>query len=84
MKLEQGMTYDQDPETGVLTPTGYDIKSNLDTPEVKSEFSYLYKYGMNLIAKGVVDIDTVKSIVKERLIERTGLSPEEFDEWMGF
>ncbi len=78
------MTYDQDPETGALTYTDYDIKANLETPEVKSEFAYLYKYGMSLIAKGVVDIDTVKSIVKKGLIERTGLSPEEFDEWLGY
>lgn len=84
LMIEQGMTYDQDPETGTLTATTYDIKANLEIPEVKSEFAYLYKYGMTLIAKGVVDVDTIKSIVKERLIERTGLTPEKFDEWLGY
>mmetsp|Transcript_5678 Transcript_5678/g.8406 ORF Transcript_5678/g.8406 Transcript_5678/m.8406 type:complete len:204 (+) Transcript_5678:21-632(+) len=84
LMIEQGMTYDQDPDTGALTTTTYDVKANLEIPEVKSEFAYLYKYGMTLIAKGVVDVDTVKSIVTERLIERTGLTPEKFDEWLGY
>jgi len=57
---------------------------NLEIPEVKQEFSYLYKYGMSLVAKGIVDVETIKEIVKGRLIERTGLSPEDFDEWLGF
>ncbi|GFH52882.1 hypothetical protein CTEN210_09358 [Chaetoceros tenuissimus] len=82
--IEQGMTYDQDPDDGRLTPTSFNIKEGLDIPEVKQEFAYLYKYGMSLIAKGVVEVDTVKDIVKERLIERTGLSPEEFDKWLGY
>lgn len=84
LMIEQGMLYDVDPETGVLTPTEFDIKANLDVPEVKSEFGYLYKYGMNLIANGILDVETVKEIVKERLIDRTGLSPEEFDSWLGY
>ena len=84
LMIEQGMTYDQDPETGLLTPTNFDIKSNLDIPEVKNEFGYLYKYGMNLCLAGVLDVDEVKEIVKPRLIERTGLSPEEFDAWLGY
>lgn len=82
--IEQGMLYDQDPDDGSLSPTNFDIKANLEIPEVKQEFAYLYKYGMSLISKGVVDIDTVKEIVKERLIKRTGLTPEEFDAWLGY
>lgn len=45
---------------------------------------YFHKYGMTLIARGVVDIETVKAIVKKGLIERTGLTPEEFDAWLGY
>jgi len=84
LMIEQGMVYDQHPETGILTPTMFDIKSNLDVPEVKTEFSYLYNYGMNLCFAGVLSVDVVKDIVKSRLIERTGLTPEAFDEWLGF
>jgi hypothetical protein len=39
---------------------------------------------MTMIASGLLDIDLVKAIVKERLIARTGLSPEEFDTWLGY
>ena len=81
---EQGMMYDVDADTGVLTPTQFDIKNNLDIPEVKAEFKHLYTYGMELIKRGMIDLDTAKDCVKTRLIERTGLSPEEFDEWLGF
>jgi hypothetical protein len=84
LMIEQGMLYDKDPETGILTPTGYDIPSNLDVPEVQKEFKYLYTYGMSLIAGGIISIETVKDIVKDRLIARTGLEPEEFDAWLGF
>jgi len=82
--IEQGMRYDQSPEDGTMTETDFDIPNNLDIPEVKKEFAYLYKYGMNLIAKGLVDMNDVKVVVKERLIKRTGLSPENFDEWLGY
>jgi hypothetical protein len=82
--IEQGMLYDSDPDTGKLKYTDFDIKNNLDIPEVKQEFEYLYKYGMGLIYKGVVDVDAIKEVVKERLIKRTGLSPEEFDKWLGY
>jgi hypothetical protein len=82
--IEQGMLYDQDPDDGSLSPTNFDIKANLDVPEVKQEFAYLYKYGMSLISKGVVDMEIIKDIVVERLIKRTGLTPEEFDAWLGY
>lgn len=82
--IEQGMLYDQSPDDGTLTLTSFNIMENLEIPEVKQEFSYLYKYGMSLVAKGIVDVETIKEIVKGRLIERTGLSPEDFDEWLGF
>ena len=81
---EQGMTYDIDAETGMLKPTQFDIKSNLDIPEVKAEFKHLYSYGMELIKRGLIDLDTCKDIVKKRLIDRTGMSPEEFDKWLGY
>ena len=68
----------------MLSPTNFDIKNNLDIPEVKSEFAYLYKYGMNLCFAGVIDVEIMKDIVKTRLIQRTGLSPEEFDSWLGY
>jgi len=84
LMIEQGMIYDVDPDTGVLTPTQFDIKSNLDIPEVKAEFNHLYSYGMELIKRGMIDLDVVKETVKKRLIERTGLSPEEFDAWLGY
>mmetsp|Transcript_53166 Transcript_53166/g.112989 ORF Transcript_53166/g.112989 Transcript_53166/m.112989 type:complete len:214 (+) Transcript_53166:123-764(+) len=84
LMIEQGMTYDVDPETGRLTPTQFDVKNNLDVPEVKSEFKHLYSYGMELIKRGLIELDTCKDIVKTRLIDRTGLSPEEFDKWLGY
>jgi hypothetical protein len=82
--IEQGMMYDVDADTGVLTPTQFDIKNNLNIPEVKAEFKHLYNYGIELIKRGMIDLETAKDCVKTRLIERTGLSPEEFDKWLGF
>ncbi|KAL7532624.1 hypothetical protein ACHAXR_009155 [Thalassiosira sp. AJA248-18] len=84
LMIEQGMMYDIDAETGRLSPTQFDIKSNLDIPEVKAEFKHLYAYGMELIKRGLIDLDTCKEIVEKRLIQRTGLSPEEFDKWLGY
>lgn len=84
LMIEQGMLYDQDPDDGSMSPTDFDIKSNLDVPEVKKEFLYLYKYGMNMIKNGLIETEDAKTIVKERLIDRTGLSPEEFDKWLGY
>jgi len=84
LMCEQGMLYDVDPETGIMTPTEWDIKENLDEPNVKKEFFNLYNYGMNLVMRGMIGVDEVKEIVKERLIARTGKTPEEFDEWLGF
>ena len=84
LMIERGMTYDEDPEHGTLTPTDFDIQSNLDVPEVKAEFLYLYKYGMNLIARGLVSTEGIKDVVEKRLIARTGKSPKDFDAWLGF
>lgn len=84
LMIEQGMTYDIDPDTGRLNPTEFDVKNNLDIPEVKSEFKHLYEYGMELIKRGLIDLDKCKDVVKTRLIDRTGLSPEEFDKWLGY
>mmetsp|Transcript_6773 Transcript_6773/g.10303 ORF Transcript_6773/g.10303 Transcript_6773/m.10303 type:complete len:206 (+) Transcript_6773:88-705(+) len=84
LMCEQGMVYDEHPETKLLSPTNFDIKNNLDIPEVQNEFAYLYKYGMSLCLNGILEVDEVKKIVQERLIKRTGLSPEEFDSWLGY
>lgn len=84
LMIEQGMTYDQDPDTGALTPTEWDIKENLETPEVKKEFAYLYQYGINLIGRNLLDEADAKEIVTKGLIERTGKTPEEFDAWLGY
>lgn len=84
LMIEQGMMYDIDAETGILTPTQFDVKANLEIPEVKAEFKHLYSYGMQLIQRGLIDMDTAKDVVKKRLIDRTGLSPEEFDKWLGY
>ena len=78
------MRYDIDAETGRLSPTDFDIKNNLDVPEVKAEFKHLYSYGMELIKRDLIDVGTCKKIVLTRLIERTGLGPEEFDKWLGY
>jgi len=83
LMIEQGMRYDKD-EAGILTPTDFDIKNNLDVSEVQAEFAYLYKYGIGLIKRGLMAESDVKKIVVERLIERTGLTPEEFDKWLGY
>ena len=84
LMIERGMTYDEDADNGTLTPTDFDIKANLDVPEVKEEFSYLYKYGISLISKGLASTEGIKGIVEKRLIARTGKTPEEFDAWLGF
>jgi len=84
LMIERGMTYDEDDDTGTLTPTDFDIQANLEVPEVKQEFSFLYKYGMSLITKGLASVDGIKEVVQKRLIARTGKTPEEFDEWLGF
>lgn len=84
LMIERGMLYDEDPDTGSLTPTEFDIPSNLHVPEVKQEFLHLYKYGMMLLDKGLLTADQVKETALERLVKRTGLEPEKFDEWLGF
>eukprot|EP00525_Craspedostauros_australis_P001053 CAMPEP_0198123444 /NCGR_PEP_ID=MMETSP1442-20131203/37553_1 /TAXON_ID= /ORGANISM="Craspedostauros australis, Strain CCMP3328" /LENGTH=218 /DNA_ID=CAMNT_0043782651 /DNA_START=11 /DNA_END=667 /DNA_ORIENTATION=+ len=84
LMIERGMRYDEAPETGTLTPTEFDIKANLDVKEVRDEFAYLYKYGMMLMDRKLVSEDDVKTAVVDRLIARTGLSPEEFDKWLGY
>ena len=84
LMIERAMRYDEDLDTGTLTPTGFDIPNNLDVPEVKKEFAHLYSYGMTLMNKGMLEGETLKEIVIERLIKRTGLSPEEFDKWLGY
>jgi hypothetical protein len=72
------------PTTGTLTPTEFNVKENLDIPEVRDEFSHLYKYGMMMMSQGLVTADEIKTTVLERLIKRTGLEPEEFDKWLGY
>ena len=84
LMIERAMRYDEDLDTGTLTPTGFDIPNNLDVPEVKKEFAHLYSYGMMLMNKGMLEGETLKEIVIERLIKRTGLTPEEFDKWLGY
>uniref|UniRef100_A0A7S0TDI5 RxLR effector protein n=1 Tax=Pseudo-nitzschia delicatissima TaxID=44447 RepID=A0A7S0TDI5_9STRA len=84
LMIERAMRYDEDPETSTLTPTGFDIPNNLDVPEVKKEFAHLYSYGMMLMNRGMLDGETLKGIVIERLIKRTELTPEEFDKWLGY
>mmetsp|Transcript_53323 Transcript_53323/g.79237 ORF Transcript_53323/g.79237 Transcript_53323/m.79237 type:complete len:186 (+) Transcript_53323:63-620(+) len=83
LMIEQSMLYDRD-DSGTLTPTQFDIKADLGAPEVEGEFDFLYKYGMNLIKKGLIDVDVCKDIVVTRLIARTGKTPEEFDTWLGY
>ena len=84
LMIECGLRYDKDPETQIMTPTQFDIPSNLQVDAVKKEFYHLYTYGMGLIQAKLLTVDQVKDIVKERIIPRTGLRPEEFDEWLGF
>lgn len=84
LMIERGMMYDVAPESGTLSLTQFDIPSNLEEEAVKKEFLHLYTYGMGLIQRGFLDMDEAKDIIQERLIKRTGLSPEEFDAWMGF
>lgn len=85
LMIERGMRYDEDPDSGGnLRPTNFDIPNNLDVPEVKAEFAHLYKYGMMLMDRGLLTSSQVKETVIERLIKRTGLTPEKFDEWLGY
>jgi hypothetical protein len=83
LMIERGMRYDETPDRG-LVPTNFDIPNNLDIPEVKKEFAQLYNYGMMLMNLGLLSVDQVKETVIERLIKRTGLTPEKFDEWLGY
>jgi hypothetical protein len=83
--IEKGMNYDLDPATGALTKTQFtDLSNLLDNRAVKNEFFRLYSFGMQAAMTGVLDTETVKQIVEERLVSRTGLSPTEFDAWLGF
>jgi len=84
LMIERGMRYDEAPETGKLTPTEFNIRENLQVKEVQDEFGHLYKYGMMLMDRGLLTADQVKETVLERLIKRTGLTPEEFDSWLGY
>jgi hypothetical protein len=84
LMIERGMLYNADPDTGALTPTDFDIPNNLNVPEVQQEFSHLYKYGMTLMEKGWISVDDLTTTVVERLVKRTGLTPEEFDTWLGY
>ena len=84
LMIERGMNYEVCPDTGIMTATHVDVPSNLDAPEVRQEFLHLYTYGMNLIQNGLITVDDTKTIVEQRLIPRTGLTPTEFDEWLGF
>jgi hypothetical protein len=84
LMIERGMCYNRDPETGILTPTNFDISSNLNVKEVQDEFAYLYDYGMSCIENGLLTMEQVETAVKERLVDRTGLSPQEFDTWLGY
>ena len=78
------MTYDEHADTGILTPTEFDVKAHLDVPEVASEFLYLYQYGMFLIRRGYCSANAIKDVVERRLVARTGKTPLEFDAWLGF
>jgi hypothetical protein len=83
--IEKGMRYDLDTDTGALTKTQFsDLTQLLDNRAVKNEFFRLYSFGMQTAATGVLDVETVKRIVEDRLVSRTGLSPLEFDKWLGF
>jgi hypothetical protein len=84
LMIERGMLYDEAPETGTLTHTEFDIPSNLEVKEVQDEFKHLYQYGMMLMNRGFLTEEDCKMTVVERLIKRTGLTPEEFDSWLGY
>jgi hypothetical protein len=84
LMIERGMRYDAAPETGILSPTEFNIPENLQVKEVQEEFGHLYRYGMMLMDRKLLTADQVKETVLERLIKRTGLSPEEFDTWLGY
>jgi len=83
LMIERGMRYDENTD-GSLTPTQFVIQDNLDVKEVQDEFGYLYKYGMMLLSKGLLTEEQVKTTVVDRLIARTGKTPEEFDAWLGY
>ena len=83
--IEKGMRFDFDTDTGALTETQFtDLTQLLDNRAVKNEFFRLYSFGMQAAMTGVLDSETVKGIVEERLVSRTGLTPVEFDAWLGF
>ena len=84
LMIERGLRYDQAPETGILTDTEFNIPENLEVKEVQDEFGHLYRYGMMLMDRGLLTVDQLKETVLERLIKRTGLTPEEFDAWLGY
>ena len=50
LMIKRVMLYDEDTDTGALTSTRFtDLPNNLENPEVKQRFVYLYNYGMALL-----------------------------------
>lgn len=84
LMCEQAMLFDQDPETGMFVVTEADYVTGRDVPELKEKIGYIYGYGMGLVTEGMLGVEACKGIVQSRLIERTGLAPEEFDKWLGY
>lgn len=83
--IEKAMRYDLNPATGALTPTKFtDLQNMLGNVAVKNEFFRQYSFGMQAAMTGVLDVETVQDVVQERLISRTGLTPDAFDAWLGF
>lgn len=52
------------------------------TPELQSKMTYLYTYGMRMLTGGLMEIDTLKDLVVEKLATRVGMTGEELDAWL--
>lgn len=83
LMIKRVMLYDEDTDTGALTSTRFtDLPNNLENPEVKQRFVYLYNYGMALLQQKILDSDTVNVIMVSDLISLTELKPEKFRTWL--
>ena len=77
---EQTLDYDVS-EDGKLVPTVADY-SNKEDALALEKMSYIYTYGIKMYKSGILDGESLKKIVLERLAGRVGMDGPQFDKWL--